>query len=193
MDQPKTDKRTAILRAALEVFAENGFHASPTSLLAQKAGVGTGTIYRYFESKDDLIRELHRELEEKMEAEVFSDYPDAVPLRQRFDILYERLLRYFLCNPLELRFMEQFFNSPYGVAKRRAKWETPSVHDTRFTSLFLEAREQGSFKDLPNEMLVSLSIGPMIAVLRDHLSGFLLLDDAMIPLVVASCWDAVAR
>jgi AcrR family transcriptional regulator len=59
-----SDKRAEIIRAALELIAEHGFHGAPMAMIAEKAGVAAGTIYRYFESKDILITELHRELEE---------------------------------------------------------------------------------------------------------------------------------
>src|ERR1035437_2808422 len=42
------DKREAILGAALELFAERGFHGTAVPQIADKAGVGAGTIYRYF-------------------------------------------------------------------------------------------------------------------------------------------------
>ncbi len=188
----KKDKRTAILQAALQIFAENGFHGSPTSLIAERAKVGTGTIYRYFQSKDDLIRELHLELNGKLQTAVFSDFAEGLPLRQRFDNVYENLLRYFLEHPLEFRFLEQFYNSPFGVAKRRARWENPDAKETFFNHLFQEATRLKIFKNLPEDTLVSLSIGPMIYVVRDHLAGFVAVNEQMIPLVVTACWDAVA-
>ena len=54
------DKRSRILKAALEVIAENGFHNSPTSFIAKRAGVSVGLIYRYFENKEQLIEEVYR-------------------------------------------------------------------------------------------------------------------------------------
>jgi len=54
-----SDKRAEIIRAALELIAEHGFHGAPMAMIAEKAGVAAGTIYRYFESKDVLITELH--------------------------------------------------------------------------------------------------------------------------------------
>ena len=46
----ESDKSTAILEAALALFAERGYDGTPVPLIAEKAGVGAGTIYRYFES-----------------------------------------------------------------------------------------------------------------------------------------------
>ena len=62
----KPDKRDEIVHAALELIAENGFHGAPMAMIAEKAGVGAGTIYRYFENKDVLITELYRDIEKNM-------------------------------------------------------------------------------------------------------------------------------
>lgn len=51
----KTDKRGLISRAAIEIFAEKGFHQARVSDVALRAGVADGTIYLYFKSKDDLL------------------------------------------------------------------------------------------------------------------------------------------
>jgi AcrR family transcriptional regulator len=44
----KPDKRDEIIRAALELIAEQGFHGAPMAMIAVHDGVGAGTIYRYF-------------------------------------------------------------------------------------------------------------------------------------------------
>jgi len=52
---PKTDKREAILRAAIDVFAERGFFNAQVADVARAAGVAAGTVYLYFQGKDDLL------------------------------------------------------------------------------------------------------------------------------------------
>jgi TetR/AcrR family fatty acid metabolism transcriptional regulator len=52
------DKRDAILRAATQVFARNGFFQSQVADVARAAGVAAGTVYLYFRSKDDLLVSL---------------------------------------------------------------------------------------------------------------------------------------
>ncbi len=52
------DKRERILDAAVRVFAKSGFHATRVADVAKAAGVADGTIYLYFESKDELLRSL---------------------------------------------------------------------------------------------------------------------------------------
>src|SRR5882762_914290 len=48
-------KRDAILRAAIDVFAERGFFSAQVADVARAAGVAAGTVYLYFKSKDDLL------------------------------------------------------------------------------------------------------------------------------------------
>jgi len=50
-----------ILRAALDVFTERGFTASRLDEVAARAGIGKGTLYLYFSSKEELFKAVVRE------------------------------------------------------------------------------------------------------------------------------------
>jgi AcrR family transcriptional regulator len=52
--------RDRLVRAALELFTTQGYHASTTPEIAAKAGVAEGTIYRHFASKEQLLNEIYR-------------------------------------------------------------------------------------------------------------------------------------
>lgn len=54
-EQAREERRRQILQAALKVFSQRGFHAANVSDVAAEAGVSQGTIYWYFESKEDLL------------------------------------------------------------------------------------------------------------------------------------------
>ena len=51
----RTDKRQQIMDAAEKLFASKRFHETTLDDVVRAAGVGKGTVYRYFESKDDLF------------------------------------------------------------------------------------------------------------------------------------------
>src|SRR5215212_8583290 len=57
-----SDKREAILAAALRLIARLGLHAAPMSAVAREAGVAAGTLYLYFPSKEAMINALYLEL-----------------------------------------------------------------------------------------------------------------------------------
>jgi len=52
--------RQRLVRAALELFAAQGYHETTTGQIARKAGVAEGTIYKHFQSKQHLLNELYR-------------------------------------------------------------------------------------------------------------------------------------
>jgi len=57
---PADATRQRLVRAALELFTAQGYHATTTPQIAKKAGVAEGTIYRHFTSKQQLLNELYR-------------------------------------------------------------------------------------------------------------------------------------
>lgn len=50
-----SDKREAILRSAIKVFAEKGYFNSKVADIAKEAGIADGTVYLYFKSKDEIL------------------------------------------------------------------------------------------------------------------------------------------
>jgi len=189
----KPDKRDEIVRAALELIAENGFHGAPMAMIAEKAGVGAGTIYRYFENKDVLIGELYRELEDKFRPCLNAGYDRQHTIRSRFIHLATALLRYFINCPLDFRYLEQFYNSPYGEAFRREKLLGKREKGDLFCELLQDGVDQQVIKELPLTILAALAFGPLLSVARDHILGFIFLDAGLIDKTVEACWDGLKR
>lgn len=187
----KPDKREEIVRSALELIAENGFHGAPMAMIAERAGVGAGTIYRYFENKDVLINELYRELEGRIYAAIMVGYSLEEPARERFIHLGKAILRYCICSPLDFRYLEQFHNSPYGVTHRRGKILGDSGDKDVYRELFEDGVAQQVIKDLPLVVLFALAFGPIIFAARDHILGFVALDEALITRTIEACWDGI--
>ncbi|MDQ3324100.1 MAG: TetR family transcriptional regulator [Acidobacteriota bacterium] len=53
-----SDKRAAILRAAIKVFAQKGYFNSKVADIAGAAGIADGTVYLYFKSKDEILHSI---------------------------------------------------------------------------------------------------------------------------------------
>ena len=72
--------RTALVRAAREVFEEKGFHEVRIADITTKAGTAYGSFYTYFDSKEAVFREIVQELADAVyTASRASDLPDASP------------------------------------------------------------------------------------------------------------------
>jgi AcrR family transcriptional regulator len=186
-----SEKRAAIIQATIELVSENGFHGSPVAMVAERAGVAAGTIYRYFESKDVLIRATYTDLEERLRMKAMEGYPEQGSAREKFIHLARVLVTQWISTPVEFRFLEQFHNSPYGAELRKDKLFGKEKDLCR--EIFEEALEHKLVKELPISMLFALGFGPLIYICRDHNLGFFKLDDAMLEQAVDGCWNAVKR
>lgn len=196
MEKDTPDKRTAILKAAMELIAENGFHGAPTAMIAARACVGTGTIYRYFADKDVLINEVFKDTETRLHLALMENYPADQSIRRRLDHYFTGMIRFFIENPMEFKFLGQFYDSPYGVALRRDKIFAQNGGEGRCESmknLFEQGLAEGAIKDLPIVILFAIFFGTLISVTRDHILGFINLDEHLIRQTSEANWDALKR
>lgn len=76
--------RDRLVRAALELFTTQGYHASTTPEIAAKAGVAEGTIYRHFASKEQLLNEIYR-AGVRVFTTIVRDTPTALPCAERLE------------------------------------------------------------------------------------------------------------
>jgi AcrR family transcriptional regulator len=186
-----SEKRKAIIQATLELVSEHGFHGAPMAMVAERAGVAAGTIYRFFESKDVLIDAAYKDVEDSLLKKVREDYPEKGTPREKFTHLARVLVQQWLSSPVEFKFLQQFHNSPYGVAVRREKLQGHAQDLCH--AVFTEALEQHAVKDLPIPVLFALSIGPLIYICRDHSLGFFDADAPLLQQAIDGCWNAISR
>lgn len=84
---PKQSTKDKILDAALEVFSEKGFHSATVDEIAEQAGLGKGTLYRYFANKETLFNELVRLRLEELERNawaVFDGQDDVLTMIHKY-------------------------------------------------------------------------------------------------------------
>ena len=84
------DKATQLIEASIDLFAKEGFWNTPTSRIAKHAGVGTGTLFNYFESKDGLIDAVYKQLKQEWMAHLLADYPQVGTLKERVEHIWFR-------------------------------------------------------------------------------------------------------
>jgi len=89
-----TDKRTAILEATIRVLRERGLSGLKVEEVARRAEVGKGTVYLYFEHKQDLLKALveHRTMHFYDDAEAITQLD--LPFAERLQKLLERRLAF---------------------------------------------------------------------------------------------------
>jgi len=86
------DRRTQILAAAFEVFAERGFHGSRTRELAERAGVSEALVFSHFPTKEALIRAIIDQVGFAERIREFETRLGRMPPREALTALAEQVL-----------------------------------------------------------------------------------------------------
>jgi len=89
------ETRQAIVRCASEIFSEREFHEVLTDDIAQRLGIGKGTIYRYFGSKEALYLAAIGEGLDGLHAAVSSVLQQDAPLARTIESVVRTMINYF--------------------------------------------------------------------------------------------------
>lgn len=93
-ERNKLEKRNRIVAAARRLFAEQGFAETTTLQIAEAADIGTGTLFLYARSKEDLLVMVFHEEMLATAQQAFSDLPHRMPLVDQVMQVFERMVVY---------------------------------------------------------------------------------------------------
>lgn len=185
-----SDKKRAIFRSTMELVRERGFHGTPMSLVAKHAGVAAGTIYHYFESKEQLITELFDYAQQQVIAVVERESGSDVPFKDSFFQLWSGLYTFYQNNQDLLRFFEQFVSSPYSAGM------PPLEEDRYYTVLFAffeRGIQEGALKPVSPKILATLTHSSILSTAKMTASGRLELDSGELDQILQLIWNGIAR
>ncbi len=184
-------KSSKIISSTIELVADKGFHGVSVSDIAARSGVAAGTIYCYFENKEVLLKEAFKSIETKLMHELVSSCPKDKDFITRYKAVYTKILKFFIENKNEFKYLEQFMNSPYGLEQKIYKFsESKNSRSYLIRELVEEVIKIGEIKPLAVSVLYSIDIGIIENVVKDHNSDILKLDEALIEEVINACLDA---
>jgi TetR/AcrR family transcriptional regulator, repressor of fatR-cypB operon len=156
-------KREAILDAALELFSERTFASTPMPELARRAGVGAGTIYRYFDSKDALVNALFQRWKTEMTEIVSGDIPAGLTPREQFTHWWRGLWGFATEHPAAFLFLETHHHAAYlDAASRRVGAQ---LSDRAITYL-REGQRLGAIRKGSPEVLMALVMGAFTGLVK---------------------------
>ncbi len=102
-----TDKAKQLIEASIDLFANEGFWNTPTSRIAKHAGVATGTLFNYFESKDVLIDAVYKQLKQEWMGHMMAGYPENGTLKDRVEHIWFRFIDWGVRFPVRYRLLMQ--------------------------------------------------------------------------------------
>ncbi|OAN16903.1 TetR family transcriptional regulator [Photobacterium jeanii] len=186
-----SDKKERILQATEKLLAEYGFHGLSMQMVAKEARVAAGTIYRYFEDKDDLLYQLHDHILGYVANKLTANVNDEMPIEQQFRTMWLNIWNMAINGDAPLINRGQFENLP-----RRNSQEQRRLEKTMFAkvdTMFNQGKADGVFKDLDNEILSALGLEPSACLARKHVNGVYAVDDEALNATIDACWDAIIK
>lgn len=184
------NKKEAILKAALELFAERGFHGTSVADIADRAKVGAGTIYRYFQDKEALVNSLYQQWKREMMAAILTDLPTDLPARQLFHQWWSRLAQFSKDNPEAIIFLESHHHAAYLDEASR---ELTTYAREQFYDFFEASRRDQITRDAPPELLMAIVVGAFMGVQKAFINGIIEQTPANEALAEEICWESVRR
>jgi len=156
--------------------------------IAEEAEVGAGTIYRYFEGKEDLVHQLYEDARRKAHRSVLSMGFDAdASVRERLYTLWRAVILDYIDCPKLYRFILKYESSGYLRESSRAQAEDL---EAPFREIYRDGVEQGLFRSLPRSVYASFFTGAVSHLVQDHLNEETGLDDALVDQTFEMLWAA---
>lgn len=106
-------KRKHILFTAMKLFNENGFHATPTSIIAKKAKVSVGTLFNYFPTKEALIHAIYDNIKLHSKSTFLELIHECATNHDNLKTMWGAVIRWGIVNPEEFEYLELFMHSPF--------------------------------------------------------------------------------
>lgn len=180
------DKQRRLLDAGLKTFAERGYHGTTVPEVAKAAGIAVGTVYLYFDNKDELVNEVYRDAKLRLRRTLLEGLPDPVEQGESwFGALWQRLAVFARAEPDAFRFLEMQDHVHYLDAESR------QVELTVLTPLLHTGKKLRASKHPSVEVVIALLWGAFVGLVKAGRLGYVKLDDATFEAAGRAAWHMV--
>ncbi len=142
--------------------------AATTAAIAQRAGVAEGTLYRHFDSKDDLLIAAYRQMKQEIFLNAAAGVDVSPPPQERLKLTWKAIYGAYRANPNAFLFGERFSES--NLAEREGG-EAARAIARMVADLQRDGVASGDFKALPADLLGILFLAPISRLLKHEIKG----------------------
>lgn len=151
------------MQAAIRLFCSLGFQNTSTTKITKEAGVGTGTLFLYFKSKDELVNALYLKIKKEMQDynRVFGE--SNLSFKKQLNRFWVDVVLWGLNNPEKFKFMMQFKNSPY---LSKFTMEEVSEEHQFVQDVMIKAMADGVIINQPFDFLMTLFTSQFSSIIQ---------------------------
>jgi len=183
------DKRERLLDAALELFELRGFDGVAVPEIAQMANVATGTIYRYFETKEALVNALYRRWKEAYNAAVLAPLEGELSPREMFGTYWRRMADFARAHPRAVRFLDLHHHAAYLDAE---SCRAHNAYRDAAGAFVTAAKDARAIRKIDPALVVALMWGASAGLVKFAHEGVLKFDERAAREMEEMLWRAIA-
>ncbi len=181
-------KREALVKATINLVNNDGFHAAPMSKIAKMASVSPGTIYLYFENKQDLINQVYIEVKAAFTQFAFKDYDETLSVKDGFEKIWKNIAEFKLNEVEEAMFLSQCDNTPMIDESGRKEG---LKHLRPLLDLWERGQKEGIIKPVSPYMLYAFSIYPVSFLMNMQERGLHKLTPSHVHEAYEMAWNSI--
>lgn len=144
-EQKKKATKAAIMEAAINLFGERGYESTSVSALAKAAGIGKGTIYSYFASKNEILLAFCEEELAFIHDEIRDKLDPAAPLAEKMLLVLMSDFRFVTRNKEFGRTLIRELTFPKEITIEKSRMIEERFLNL-FVSIFKEGQERGQLR-----------------------------------------------
>ncbi len=183
-------KRNALIRATISLVINDGFHAAPMSKIAKMACVSPGTIYLYFENKQDLINKVYLEIKGNFAKYAFKNYDANMSVKDGFKYIWFQIADYKLMQLEDAMFLSHCDNTP--IIDEESKKEGIK-HLQPLLDLWQRGQDEGIIKKACPYMLYAYTIYPLAFLMNAKQRKDISINKEYIQDAYLMAWDSIKQ
>ncbi|HKP30815.1 MAG TPA: TetR/AcrR family transcriptional regulator [Gemmatimonadales bacterium] len=181
--------REKLLVAARELFANRGYHATTTALLADRTGIAEGTIYRHFDGKDALYSAVCRGVWERFETLALDPATATEPAKARLAATARRFIAEAARSPSAVKLHDRPVEATaLDESARRARERLREA----LTQLIAAGKQEGSIRAGTAELWSSLWSAVIWSVCERVVQGDWTADHPNTAAAIDAAWEMIA-
>ncbi len=146
----RPEKAQKAIDAAIDLFGQYGIDNTSTQAIAKHAGIGNGTLFKYFETKNELIREAYCNVKLEAVARIKQGLQPTDTFEHMMRVIWRNYLQWSLEHPHSYNFSQQIKSSRFVDSEIEDKIQ----HEYLFFTMALNAaKTAGKIIDEPLELI----------------------------------------
>lgn len=184
----RTDHLTTpekIQQAALELFVQNGIENTSTKSITERAGFATGTLFKYFVTKQQLIDNLYMDIKRPVINQILDKVDEMKGYQRNVLDISKCMIQYMCNNPLYMPFLK---DAKSGSGASESVIVAVENELSPIGGYLCQGIEEGVVKNMPAPMLSALMMGVVEVMVEFVCAGEdVRIDDQL----VMPVWDMI--